>query len=103
MSEQREALSQLLGAYFHQDWDLDGGRVSDTVTAFLREPRDTVIAAADQIGELIAMDLGEGALEARLGEMGCQYDAGETDDDYRRWLREVLQQLRGFLTASAVS
>ena len=38
MSEQREALSQLMGTYFHQDWDLDGGRVSDTVTAFLREP-----------------------------------------------------------------
>ena len=56
MSEQREALSQLMGAYFHQDWDLDGGRVSDTVTAFLREPRDTVIAAADQIDELIAME-----------------------------------------------
>ena len=51
-----KAVEQLMGAYFHQDWDLDGGRVSDTVTAFLREPRDTVIAAADQIDELIAME-----------------------------------------------
>lgn len=34
-----EAVKYLMGAYFHQDWDIDGGLVSDTVSAFLRERR----------------------------------------------------------------
>ena len=97
------ALEQLMGAYFHQDWDIDGGRVSDTVDAFLHEGRDVVSAAADQIENLIGTDLPEGALRSRLDGMGCQYYAGDTDDDYRRWLAEVRDQMRSFLATSAAS
>lgn len=83
-----EAVKYLMGAYFHQDWVMDGGAVSDTV---------------DQIDELVREDLPEGALEARLDEWGCDYYAGDTDDDYRRWLSEVRDQLRVFLATSAAS
>ena len=98
-----EAVEQLMGAYFHQDWDIDGGRVSDTVAAFLDEGRDMVAAAADQIDDLMAMDLPEGSLASLLDGMGCQYYAGDTDEDYRRWLREVRDQMRAFLATSAAS
>lgn len=83
-----EAVKYLMGAYFHQDWVMDGRAVSDTV---------------DQIDELVREDLPEGALEARLDEWGCDYYAGDTDDDYRRWLSEVRDQLRVFLATSAAS
>ncbi|HSF35940.1 MAG TPA: contact-dependent growth inhibition system immunity protein [Nocardioides sp.] len=97
------AVEQLMGAYFHQDWDIDGGQVSDTVAAFLHEPRDTVLAAADQIDELIDMNLPEGGLAALLESMGCQYYAGESDGDYRQWLGDIQRQLRSFLATSAAS
>ena len=81
MAERMEGLEQLMGAYFHQDWDLDGGEASDTVRAFLREPRELVVATADEIDTLLDERLPEGALEARLDAWGCDYYAGDTDDD----------------------
>lgn len=98
-----EALKYLMGAYFHQDWVTDGGSVSDTVATFLRERRQIVGDTADQIDELLRVDLPEGALEARLDEWGCDYYAGDTDADYRRWLQEIRDQLRSFLATSAAS
>lgn len=97
------ALEQLMGAYFHQDWDIDGGRASDTVTAFVGEGRAMVGAAANEIDDLLAANFSEGALTARLESMGCQYYAGDTDEDYRRWLTEIRDQLRTFLATSAAS
>ena len=98
-----DAVEHLMGAYFHQDWDIDGGQVTDTVDAFLREGRGVVVAAADQIDELVRADLPQGALEARLDEWGCDYYAGDTDADYRRWLVDIRDQIRAFLATSAAS
>lgn len=98
-----EAVKYLMGAYFHQDWVMDGRAVSDTVASFLKERRELVGETVDQIDELVREDLPEGALEARLDEWGCDYYAGDTDDDYRRWLSEVRDQLRVFLATSAAS
>ena len=95
------AVKYLMGTYFHQDWDIDGGRVSDTVTAYLHEQRELVVETVEQIGALVDEDLPEGALRARLEEWGCQYYAGETDADYRRWLAEVRDQMRSFLASGA--
>lgn len=98
-----EAVKYLMGAYFHQDWDIDGGLVSDTVASFLLERRDLVLAAVDQIGTLIEEDLPEGALTAQLEAWGCEYYAGETDDAYRAWLTDMRGQMRSFLATSAAS
>ncbi|RYC10470.1 contact-dependent growth inhibition system immunity protein [Nocardioides zhouii] len=98
-----EAVKYLMGAYFHQDWDIDGGLVSDTVSAFLRERRELVMATVDQIGALLEVDLPEGGLDAQLEEWGCQYYAGETDDAYRAWLKDIRDQMRSFLSTSAAS
>ena len=98
-----EAVKYLMGAYFHQDWVMDGGGVSDTVASFLRERRELVGDTVDQIDNLVREDLPEGALQTRLDEWGCDYYAGDTDDDYRRWLAEVRDQMRSFLATSAAS
>jgi len=98
-----DAVEYLMGAYFHQDWVLDGGQSADTVDSFLRERRERVAQTADEIDVLIQEQLPEGELERRLDEWGCAYRAGDTDDDYRRWLAEIRDQLRSFLTTSAAS
>ena len=98
-----EAVKYLMGAYFHQDWVMDGGRSRDTVASFLSERRDLITATADQIDALLMEELPEGTLATRLDEWGCDYYAGETDEDYRAWLREIRGQIRAFLTHSAAS
>ncbi|WP_322920124.1 contact-dependent growth inhibition system immunity protein [Nocardioides renjunii] len=89
-----ESLPYLLSTYFHQDWDSDGGRSSDTVAVFLQERPEVTAACADEIDLLLSEDLPEGALQRRLDEWGPDYWAGERDDDYRRWLMEVRDQIR---------
>ena len=84
-----------MAAYFHQDWVMDGGTVSDTVSAFLGERRDLVAQCAAQIDELLATELPEAALQAKLADWGSDYHAGDTDEDHRRWLREISDRLRG--------
>lgn len=98
-----EAVKYLMGAYFHQDWDMDGGQVSDTVRAFLSERRELVSACADQIDELLAKEQPEGELTAQLEAWGCDYYAGESDDDYRNWLNDIRRQIRTALASSAAS
>lgn len=96
-----DAVKYLMGAYFHQDWDSDGGTVSDTVSSFLGERAELVVRCADQIDELLSMPLPEGALEARLDAWGSDYHAGDTDDDYRAWLDAIRRQIRASLASAA--
>ena len=83
-----------MGAYFHQDWQMDGGSVQDTVAAFASEPRELRDSALAEIEDFLSQDYPEGELEARLREMGCDYYAGDTDDDYRQWLRDIRALLK---------
>lgn len=98
-----EAVEYLMGAYFHQDWVMDGGQSADTVGSFLSERRQKVAQTADELDVLLRQELPEGALRKRLDEWGCDYYAGDTDDDYRAWLMEIRDQMRAFLSASAAS
>ena len=98
-----EALKYLMGAYFHQDWDMDGGTVSDAVSSFLTERRELVLSCADEIDGLLAQDFGQGELEALLDDWGSDYYAGDSQEDYRRWLDDIRRQIRTSLTSSAAS
>ena len=82
-----------MGAYFHQDWDLDGGSVSDTVDAFAVGAPDRVGPAMAEIDELLALEVPEGGLRDALEGMGCDYHAGDSDSDYRRWLVSIRERL----------
>ncbi|HEY0641842.1 MAG TPA: contact-dependent growth inhibition system immunity protein [Nocardioides sp.] len=88
-----DALAYLMSAYFHQDWDVDGGTVADTVDQFAGEPADLRRTCADQIDELVRRDLAEGALRDQLVAWGCDYRPGDTDEDHRRWLLDIREQI----------
>ena len=88
-----QSLEHLMGAYFHQDWDLDGGSVSDTVEAFAVGSPDRVVPAMSDIDELLALELPEGGLRDVLEGMGCDYYAGDSDQDYRTWLMDIRETL----------
>lgn len=94
-----QALEHLVGGYFHQDWTGDGGTVEDTVQAFLREPPAATSRAVSDIDTLLA-SVPEGELTEILRRMGCDYHAGDSDDDYRQWLLHVRHLLQ---TAQAAS
>ena len=98
-----EALKYLMGAYFHQDWDTDGGQVSDTVASFLNERRDLVAECADEIDVLLTQDFAEGELQRQLSAWGCGFRAGDSDEDYRLWLTQISHQLRVFLSTAGDS
>ena len=98
-----EALKYLMGAYFHQDWDMDGGQVSDTVASFLNERPALVSACAAEIDLLLAQELAEGELRDQLGAWGCDFRAGDSDEDYRLWLTQISKQIRAFLSAAGTS
>lgn len=98
-----EAVKYLMGAYFHQDWVMDGGKSSDTIASFLHERRELVVQCADEIDELLQQALPEGGLAAQLEAWGCDYYAGDTDGDYRQWLDEIRQQIRAAVSSSAAS
>lgn len=95
-----QALEHLMGAYFHQDWTEDGGTVEDTVQAFLREPPAMTSQAVNDIDTLLTSGHAEGELTEVLRRMGCDYYAGDSDDDYRQWLLHVRHLLQ---TAQAAS
>ena len=91
--EHMNALAYFVSAYFHQDWDTDGGTVPDSVAQFLSEPAELTNACADHIDELVRLGMPEGELRQQLDAWGCDYQAGDTDDDYRRWLVDVRDQI----------
>ena len=95
-----KGLEYLMGAYFHQDFDMDGGTSADTVASFTRERTQIVRDCVNDIEVLLSKPLAEGELEAQLDAWGCAYRAGETDQDYRDWLGAVRGQLVKHLEAA---
>lgn len=89
-----KALEHLMGAYFHQDWYLDGGTVADTLAAFAREPKELRVAAIVDIDALLARNHAEGNLADELHAMGCDFHAGDHDADRRAWLIGIRRQIK---------
>ncbi len=91
------ALYQLFGGYFHQDWREEYADPDAAVHAFLEEaPPDAVIAAREELDDLLARGLGEDSLRALL-ERGfdCNYVPDNQGERPSHWL----ESLRGGLRA----
>lgn len=88
------ALTHLMGAYFHQDWDLDGDEW-DVVDLFIRqEPRSATALPAD-IDETLAAFPSEADLRAFiLDELGGCYVADADGGTYREWLTRIAERVR---------
>jgi hypothetical protein len=97
MTEKRyPELEQLFGAYFHQDWDLEGPDDQAILARYLEESSETDLQQA--IAELQRL-LDEPMEENELGdfllrELGSYYYPMAEGKSYREWLEEVLSVLQ---------
>ena len=90
-----EALGQLLGCYFHQDWpDEFDGDESAFQAIVDSEPKEQLLAGVREIDALLAASLPESELGMLLTERaGCYFDPGSVGLTYEQWLKRVRQKL----------
>ncbi|WP_047249716.1 contact-dependent growth inhibition system immunity protein [Chromobacterium subtsugae] len=89
--ESLEALGQLLGCYFHQDWTDEFDDDMSALRAIVEsEPREKVKEGIGEIDELLKSPTSESELRGILtGEVGCYYDPSAEGMTYQQWLRRV--------------
>jgi hypothetical protein len=87
------ALDHFLGAYFHQDWGLDGTE-GETVEMFLADEPDLAAALAGEIDALLAEVPDEDDLRRLLFAKGSYYTPSTDESGYRKWLQEVSRRAR---------
>lgn len=89
--EKVEALGQILGCYFHQDWpDEFDGDVTALQAIIDTEPREQIQAVATEIEMLLAAALSEDQLkEILVNKVGCYFDPKSQGATYEQWLRKV--------------
>jgi hypothetical protein len=90
LAEDYPALSQLLAAYFHEDWKMDARNYAQLVREFVAsEPPSLVGQASIELRGLLARPLSEAELEQALDEVGCYLYPAGTGITVRAWLDEV--------------
>ena len=94
-------LWQMFGAFFHQDWDMEGDDWPHLVRNFAGgQPQSELDATAAELAQLMADCPDDAALERELFDvLGCEYlprpDLGGPT------VREWLGQIAGFLRVGA--
>jgi hypothetical protein len=89
------ALAQLMGAYFHQDWDDDIGDEAAIVRAFTRSAPDLAAALPAEIARVLAAYPDETDLEAFLDDLGCEFTLRCGEGGYAGWLRSIARRSGG--------
>ena len=94
--EKLNALEQLLGSYFHQDWTEEFDSDKSALQAIIDfEPREQLLAGAYEIDELLGATLTSDALqEILVSKLGCYFDPGSVGLTCERWLKLVQQEFR---------
>jgi len=89
--EKLDALGQLLGCYFHQDWPAEFESDAVALQAIVEaEPREQISSGVREIDELLADPLSESALrEILVDKVGCYFDPSSQGLSYEQWLRHV--------------
>jgi hypothetical protein len=89
--ESVEALSQLLGCYFHQDWPCEYGTDLEGLQSMVEnEPRERIIKGVAEIDRFLATHRSETELcEIMTGAIGCYFNPSATGITYRDWLSRV--------------
>jgi len=82
------ALTQLMGAYLHQDYELFGGTPLDAARTFLINEPALRRAIEGEIDAVLAGN-SEGELGKLLVSLGCQLPPWAADGTYASSLREV--------------
>jgi hypothetical protein len=90
------ALEQLLGSYFHQDWADEFDNNESALQAIMNsEPKDQLLAGANEIDELLGATLTSDALqEILVNKLGCYFDPASVGLTCEWWLKQVRQEFR---------
>ena len=88
------ALGQLLGCYFHQDWfeefESDIAALHSIVES---EPKERLSAGVAEIDGLLMASLPENELKTILtDEVGCYFEPTSQGITYTEWLKRVRQK-----------
>ena len=87
-------LHQFLGAYFHQDWTLEGHDWETVVDDFIVEsPRAVVTATAEELRDLVAAGFSDAELGAVLEGLGASVLPSALGMTPSLWLAALLQRL----------
>jgi hypothetical protein len=94
--ERFPAMSQLLGAYFHQDWMLLNSDGAEVVRSIVAETSpDYLSQAAHEIDELLDLRLTEDELaQLFYPELGIYFIPSVDGISYSDWLRSVRDAFR---------
>ncbi|WP_147290474.1 contact-dependent growth inhibition system immunity protein [Pannonibacter phragmitetus] len=95
MTERFATLEQLLGGYFHQDWDIAGETDIDVILAFRQEESaglvNDLMSEIDLLLQLNASDPSK--IDDILASLGCEYyyqSAGLTGFSWLERVRSLL-------------
>lgn len=86
------ALSQLMGAYLHQDYDATG-TIDENVDLFVRGEIELAPALPSEVDWVLAAYRGEEELEAFVEDLGCEVLPPD-DLTYREWLTQIADRVR---------
>jgi hypothetical protein len=92
-----EALGQLLGCYFHQDWPDEFENDTVALQAIIDcESKSQLMGAAKEIDFFLNLNLSEGAVRTILVDtIGCYYDPASHGINYQQWLKVVREKFIG--------
>jgi hypothetical protein len=93
-SDRYPELFQFLGAYLHQDWDLDAATADEAVERAIAEtPRNLHPAVEHELDDLLASHPDDRSLRAAVADL-CDYlPSGDGMSD-REWLMRVRTRLQ---------
>jgi hypothetical protein len=87
-------LDQLMGAYFHQDWDMDGDEW-DVLALFIKDEPDLAASMPAEIERTLATYPGESDVKAFfVDELGGCFAADWDGGTYREWLTQIAARVR---------
>ncbi len=87
-------LHQLMSAYFHRDWPMDGQGWDEVVDDFVAEsPGSVVIDTAEELRGLLAAGLSDGELSVVLTRLGGEVDPVAFQMSATGWLTAVRHRL----------
>lgn len=91
-------LDMLMGAYYHEDFDIYGG-LFGALEQYLRDATSDDIAQLDQELKVVLRDKTEVQVEQLLDELTCAVYMGDEPGGYRGWLEEIARRVEAWLKA----
>ena len=94
MNEKTEALGQILGCYFHQDWPDEFESEESVLRAIIEsETIEQIRAGVVEIDMLLAAHLPENELREILVNMiGCYFNPESQGISHEQWLKKVREK-----------